>query len=66
MYNFSEFLMHAGVLTLLKYPYPRYVDEPSCYDSIFIHAELGNGSTTLKARPLSVSLIFLISLFFRF
>ena len=30
-----------GVLTLLKFPYPREVEEPECYDSIRVHAEWG-------------------------
>ena len=30
-----------GVLTLLKFPYPRYVDEPETYDQIRVHAEWG-------------------------
>jgi len=30
-----------GVLTLLKFPYPRCVDEPETYDQIRVHAEWG-------------------------
>lgn len=30
-----------GILTLLKFPYPRCVDEPDVYDSIRVHAEGG-------------------------
>ena len=39
---------HVGVLTLLKYPYPRDVEEPDQYDSIRVHAEWG------KSRDSSV------------
>ena len=31
----------SGVLTLLRYPYPRHVEEPSKYDTVTVHAELG-------------------------
>lgn len=31
----------SGVLTLLKFPYPREVAEPECYDNIRVHAEWG-------------------------
>lgn len=31
----------SGVLTLLKFPYPRCVDEPETYDQIRVHAEWG-------------------------
>lgn len=31
----------SGVLTLLKFPYPREVEEPECYDNIRVHAEWG-------------------------
>ena len=31
----------TGVLTLLKFPYPREVAEPECYDNIRVHAEWG-------------------------
>ena len=29
------------MLTLLKFPYPRVVDEPETYDQIRVHAEWG-------------------------
>ena len=32
---------HAGVLTLLKFPYPRCVEEPETYDQVRVHAEWG-------------------------
>ena len=38
--------MVLGVLTLLKYPYPRHVDELSQYERIRLHVELGYQSTT--------------------
>ena len=29
----------SGVLTILKYPYPREVQEPDVYDTIRVHTE---------------------------
>lgn len=47
----SEFVEHfenkpliggdSGVLTLLKYPYPRDIAEPSTYEKVRVHAEWG-------------------------
>ena len=31
----------AGIVTLLKYPYPRHVDELSQYETVRVHVELG-------------------------
>ena len=31
-----------GILTLLKHPYPRDVQEPVSYETIRVHAEWGN------------------------
>ena len=31
----------VGVLTLLKYPYPRDITEPSLYEKVRVHAEWG-------------------------
>ena len=31
----------VGVLTLLKFPYPRCVEEPETYDQVRVHAEWG-------------------------
>lgn len=49
--NLTEFLEHfqsqpllggeSGVVVLLKYPYPREVCEPVQYDSIKVHAQMG-------------------------
>jgi len=30
-----------GVLTLLKYPYPRDIEEPTTYEKVRVHAEWG-------------------------
>ena len=30
-----------GVLTLLKYPYPRDIAEPTTYEKVRVHAEWG-------------------------
>ncbi|XP_065188334.1 dual adapter for phosphotyrosine and 3-phosphotyrosine and 3-phosphoinositide-like [Sycon ciliatum] len=35
----------SGVLTLLKYPYPRTVDEPPAYETVRVHAEWGRTSS---------------------
>lgn len=50
--NIEDFVSHfenkpliggdSGVLTLLKYPYPRDVAEPGVYDTIRVHAEWGD------------------------
>ena len=32
----------TGVLTLLKHPYPRDVQEPVQYETVRVHAEWGN------------------------
>ncbi|CAB3990336.1 Hypothetical predicted protein [Paramuricea clavata] len=54
----SEFVEHfenkpliggdSGILTLLKYPYPRDVEEPNEYETVRVHAEWG------KSRDRSV------------
>ena len=31
----------SGVVTLLKYPYPRHMEEPSQYETVRLHIELG-------------------------
>lgn len=31
----------TGVLTLLKYPYPRDIEEPTTYEKVRVHAEWG-------------------------
>ena len=52
MYAHSRTLTHThthiytytalvGVLTLLKFPYPRCVEEPETYDMVRVHAEWG-------------------------
>ncbi|XP_065677794.1 dual adapter for phosphotyrosine and 3-phosphotyrosine and 3-phosphoinositide isoform X2 [Hydra vulgaris] len=45
----------TGVLTLLKYPYPRRVNEPSSYETVVIHAETGYNSSIKKFRPQSIN-----------
>jgi len=42
----------SGVLTLLKFPYPRCVEEPECYDSIRVHAEWGAGTQDSDKKPI--------------
>ena len=41
----------SGVLTLLKFPYPRCVEEPECYDSIRVHAEWGQSTQENEKIP---------------
>nr|XP_047145003.1 dual adapter for phosphotyrosine and 3-phosphotyrosine and 3-phosphoinositide-like isoform X2 [Hydra vulgaris] len=63
--TFSELVKHfenqpllggeSGVLTLLKYPYPRRVNEPSSYETVVIHAETGYNSSIKKFRPQSIN-----------
>ena len=43
-----------GVLTILKYPYPREVQEPSVYDTIRVHTE-GETSEKTENPTFSVS-----------
>lgn len=35
------------MLTLLKYPYPKDVDEPATYDTVRVHAEWGKNRSSL-------------------
>ena len=42
-------LLLLGILTLLKHPYPRCVEEPDVYDSIRVHAE--GGVVTNEVTP---------------
>ena len=46
----------SGILTLLKHPYPRDVDEPDVYDSIRVHTEGGSKDDNEKPT-FAVSLI---------
>ncbi|XP_028513322.1 dual adapter for phosphotyrosine and 3-phosphotyrosine and 3-phosphoinositide [Exaiptasia diaphana] len=56
--SLNEFIQHfenkpliggdSGVLTLLKYPYPRNVDEPACYEKVRVHAEWGKNRATTE------------------
>ncbi|XP_031563612.1 dual adapter for phosphotyrosine and 3-phosphotyrosine and 3-phosphoinositide-like isoform X2 [Actinia tenebrosa] len=56
--SLSEFVQHfenkpliggeSGVLTLLKYPYPRDVDEPSTYEKVRVHAEWGKNRASTE------------------
>ena len=49
--SLEEFLAHfgenpmiggeSGILTLLKFPYPKDVQEPQMYETVRIHAEWG-------------------------
>jgi len=45
----------AGVVILLKYPYPRDVLEPVQYDSIRVHAQMGHVTVDPERLRLSVS-----------
>jgi hypothetical protein len=37
----TQWLWFPGILTLLKYPYPRDVEEPDEYETVRVHAEWG-------------------------
>lgn len=41
--------LFLGILTVLKFPYPRSVKEPEVYDSIRVHAE--GGTTEASQKP---------------
>ena len=47
-----------GVLTLLKIPYPRDIEEPEEYETVHVHAEWGKQKTDAQNNnvPGSVSL----------
>jgi len=48
----------AGVIVLLKYPYPCEVSEPVRYDCVKVHANMGGVSTDSEQQerlPVSVS-----------
>ena len=47
----------VGVLTLLKFPYPRCVEEPETYDQVRVHAEWGAATS----RPDSQKPTFAVS-----
>ncbi|XP_066919111.1 dual adapter for phosphotyrosine and 3-phosphotyrosine and 3-phosphoinositide-like [Clytia hemisphaerica] len=57
--NIEDFVSHfenkpliggeTGVLILLRYPYPRHVEEPTKYDTIRVHAEWGNRPSSQHA-----------------
>ena len=49
--------VHVGVLTLLKFPYPRCVEEPETYDQVRVHAEWGAATS----RPDSQKPTFAVS-----
>jgi hypothetical protein len=48
-------LYFVGVLTVLKFPYPRHVEEPGYYDHVKIHAEFGRTKTPNDSPHLAVS-----------
>lgn len=43
---FSPIYFAVGILTILKFAYPRTVEEPDVYDSIRVHAEGGTPDKT--------------------
>jgi len=45
----------AGVVVLLKHPYPREVCEPGTYDAIKVHAQIGRVQSEPDRPRLSVS-----------
>lgn len=55
------FVFDAGVITVLKYPYPNIVKEPEQYDCIRVHAHMGKHSSVHSKPLLSVSYIVLIA-----
>ena len=47
-------LVFVGVLTRLKYPYPRDVEEPNMYETVRIHAEIGRTFSVQESPNFSV------------
>ncbi|KAK2155102.1 hypothetical protein LSH36_249g03018 [Paralvinella palmiformis] len=62
--NLQEFTEHfvnrplvageSGILTVLKFPYPRHVEEPGHYDHVKIHAEFGRLKTQDDSPHLAI------------
>lgn len=62
--HFAEFVKHfddqpllageSGVITVLKYPYPNAVTEPTQYDCIRVHAHMGKHASVQNKPLLSV------------
>ncbi|XP_075057331.1 dual adapter for phosphotyrosine and 3-phosphotyrosine and 3-phosphoinositide [Mixophyes fleayi] len=46
----------SGTLILLKYPYPREVEEPSIYESVRVHTAMQTGRTGTDLVPVAPSL----------
>ena len=52
-------LVKSGVLTVLKHPYPRDLDEPAMYERIRVHAVFGTRSDEPEEQlKISVSKLF--------
>ena len=47
----------TGIITWLKYPYPRLVEEPSLYETVKLHAQYGK-KRFLEKSSFSVSGVF--------
>ena len=47
-------IFFEGVLTRLKYPYPRDVEEPNMYETVRIHAEIGRTFSVQESPNFSV------------
>jgi len=41
----------SGVVTLLRYPYPRHMEEPSHYETVRLHIELGPRLIASEQNP---------------
>ena len=57
---FNWQITFLGILTLLKYPYPRDVEEPDKYETVRVHAEWGKArddSLQQKNSNLAVSAV---------
>ena len=55
------YMNFLGILTLLKVPYPRDIEEPEDYETVHVHAEWGNrqgDDQAVNAIPTSVSSLF--------
>ncbi|XP_072262916.1 dual adapter for phosphotyrosine and 3-phosphotyrosine and 3-phosphoinositide [Pyxicephalus adspersus] len=52
----TQLFFSAGTLILLKYPYPREVEEPSIYESVRVHTAMQSGRSESDLVPLAPSL----------
>lgn len=52
---FSFLFSAVGTLILLRFPYPREVEEPSIYESVRVHTAMQSGRSESDLVPLAPS-----------